>query len=373
MRKRNNKGEIFFPTFSVILMLLFGIPGLLAMHSVHKTVKDCTGEVTGFVDCERDGSRGEILDTVEGKYVEVGKDGRYWIEIVVNTDGIFPYKKLYADRAYGSEGDRITIYYNPENTDEYYIRDYKLLNGYGIAVVCLAISGIMLGLSVFLMIYYSVKKEDTEEENKKDEKKDEKKQKKTKRVKKGKKQDKHDVSELKISLGILFVGVALCLLSVLLTYSDIHIKRPIPFNNYSDDLDNTIYSVVIEEKPTEVCAYGEYSKYYDLKVGNEHILALGLDKNTIDGAGGSANLRGTLKRISANNKEQRTNVKAYYQRIGYYDTLKDEEFAYYYLSCTEISLWEELKSRHMVLCAFGITIIIIGFVFLKPIIDGSKH
>lgn len=54
------------------------------------------------------------------------------------------------------------------------------------------------------------------------------------------------------------------------TYLDIHIKRPIPFNNYSDDLDNTIYSVVIEEKPTEVCAYGEYSKYYDLKVGNEH-------------------------------------------------------------------------------------------------------
>ena len=73
---------------------------------------------------------------------------------------------LYAQRSYGSEGDRLTIHYNSDNPDEYYIGDSKDQYGFAVAIFFLVIGGLFLVLSIFLMVYYTVKGDETEKRRK---------------------------------------------------------------------------------------------------------------------------------------------------------------------------------------------------------------
>ena len=292
---KSSKKEFFFPTFFVILMFILGILGLICFYGTKETIKSCTNEVKGIVDHEGYGFLKEKRHSVAGKYLNTGKNGKYWIEIYVNTDGIFTYEILYAGRSYGSEGDRLTIHYNPDNPDEYYIGDCKTLNQYGTAIFFQILSGIMLLISIITMIYYNVKEEKTE--NEKEKRREEKKKKEAERIKKTKERidrntklftkkytnihiRKHIqdcVAGSKMTLWIWLIGIALFSSSIGRTYIDMHTGKEIPFNNYSDDIDDTYYSLITDEKPIEVCRYniygGGYGKYYDLKVGNNHILA----------------------------------------------------------------------------------------------------
>ena len=385
MNKRGKKKEIFFPTFFVLLLLLFGIPGLLALYFTNMTIKSCKNEVVGFVDHEGSGGNNDLSLTVEGKYVSVGKNGQHWIAIYVNTDDIFWIEKIYANKSYGSEGDKLIIHYNPDDPNEYYIGDYTNLNSFGVAAVLLVISGIILVLSIFTSIYYTFK-EDTQEDKAK--KQNEKKKKDAERVKKGKERIERStkrytknyknphirkiiqdiVIECKMALFLLILGAVLCLLSLTRTYIDIHMDNPVPFNNYPDNIDDTIYSVVIDEKPTKVINSKNEVIYNDLKVGNDHILAVNPDEKKVYGMDGPIRLRGKLRRIRVSDEEKRDIVKSYYQGIGYYDTLKDEEYAYYVLDCSKISLWEETKNNHIFGFVFGLTFIIIGLMFSSPIL-----
>ena len=42
-KKKKNR-EIYIPTLTIILMLLFGIPGLIALHSYRTTLSDCSSD-----------------------------------------------------------------------------------------------------------------------------------------------------------------------------------------------------------------------------------------------------------------------------------------------------------------------------------------
>ena len=104
---------------------------------------------------------------------------------------------------------------------------------------------------------------------------------------------------------------------------------------------------------------------------------------TLNGTDGPVKLRGKLKRVGVSEEKTRAVIKEYYQKIGYYDTLKDEEYAYYYLDCSEISLWDEIKNNHMIGIAFGLTIIIAAMVFahdcrymlrnIRPACSGRRY
>ncbi|MCR5214955.1 MAG: hypothetical protein K6E10_11120 [Eubacterium sp.] len=414
-KKYKKKRKIFIPTFTIILMLIFGIIGLIVFYGTYSTVKDCTSKVTGIVDQEGEGAVGTgVRETPQGKYLNTGKSGRYWIAITVNTDDMFKIETVYASRSYGSEGDRLAIHYNPENPDEYYIGEAKSQYGFEAAAVIFVIAALFLLLSIFFMIYYTVKgdteeeekgpedeeeekgPEDEEEELSPEEKEEEIKKKekeaqrrkkieenidrKTKRYTKNytnehiRKQIQSDIMMAKTGIILLLIGIALILTSVVRTYIDIHADNQIPFNNYSDNIDDTFYSVVMEEKPQKVCSPDDGSNisYYDLKAGNDHILLAHVGNNIL-GMDGPGTLHGKLKRIRPTKEKTREIIKEYYQSIGYYDTLKDEEYAYYYLDCSEISFWDEMKNNHILGIVFGITIIIVATVFLQDMISMKKH
>ena len=376
--KKRSKRKIEIPWFFVILMLFFGAIGLVACLLVNKTVRHCTNEVTGFVESEGYGGNGDLNQTVEGKYVRVGTQGQHWIAIYVNTDDKFQMNTVYADKSYGNVGDKFTIYYNPEDPDEYYIGDYRYLNGYGVALVTLVISGINLVLTVVFTFFFN--KELTEEEKeikreKKEKRAAERKRNGEEKIERGtrrytknytnthiRKKIQDFVVEVKGGIITLIIGSVIFASSFVVTYLDINKDRPIPFNNYSDTFDGKVYSVETE-KPIEISTLADYGVYYDLKVGNDHILAVHLNNREINGIDGSIKLRGKLCRVSVRDEKKREIIKAYYKDLGYLDTLKDEEFAYYCLDCTKISFWEEMKQHHMIGFAFGLVIIIAGLMF----------
>lgn len=404
MSRKIFKRKIVFPTFTVVLMLIFGLIGFIAYYGVHETVKSCTKTVTGIVESEHDGGATWERHDVAGKYLRSGKEGRHWITIHVNTDGIFKHTKLYAARGYGGEGDRLIIHYNPEDPDEYYIGDIDNLNGYSVALVMFVIAGIMFVLSVFLMFFLGDKvenEEETEEEKRAKEEEKEKKaadrrkrtqekiDRKTKRYTKNytnehiRKQIQSNVFGSRLTLFILFFGIALCGSSFIRSYIDINKVHTIPFNDYSDNIDDKFYSIMIEEEPQEIYCPNSKTTYYDLKAGKDHILAVNVNKSKLDGMTGSVKLRGTLRRININRKENREIIKSYYQSIGYLEKLKDEEYIYYCLDCSKISLWEYLKGNHPLGLAFGITFLIVALVFspdllytircFRPVCSGRKY
>lgn len=128
--------------FSVICILI----GLWEM-SVYRSLKDkCTSYVTGTVVYEGTG-RIDDTDKPENKYAS----GEYWRQIQVETDGVFELDNIYAKRGAEKKGDSITIHYDPNDPDNYYIGDgaddYKTT-----AVIIFAADGFLILLTIFIMV-----------------------------------------------------------------------------------------------------------------------------------------------------------------------------------------------------------------------------
>lgn len=149
------------------------------------------------------------------------------------------------------------------------------------------------------------------------------------------------------------VACFLILLSVGRTIKDINTDHKVPFNNYFWNITDDFYSVEITEKPQKV-----YGSYYDLTVGSEHILARGFDLDALFEKGGPVKLRGKIRRVRDSRKEDRKNIKEYYQKTGYLETLKEEEYCFYYLDGSFPNMWNELKNNHPFGLVFGLTILV---------------
>lgn len=386
--KKRNKKEFEIPAFTIILMLIFGVIGFLTFYSVYTTVKSCTNEVTGYVDHDGHGGNGSMNRTVEGKYVNVGKDGQHWIAIYVDTDDIFRMESIYAAKYFGNVGDKLIIHYNPDDPDEYYIGDYKKLDGFSVAVFMFIVSGINLVISVVLLIVWNTGKKKTDEEIKKEKKRklEEKKNKEAvrksnaeKRIERWSKRYtknytnthicekiRYFIIDAKLMKWLLSIGGVLIASSFIITCLDIYKNHPIPFNNYPDTFDETVYSIVVEKKPNKIHELDDFGSYYDLKTGNDHILAFHLNEKKINGMDHPIKLHGKLRRVSFHSEKEREIIKNYYQSIGYFETLKDEEYAYYVLDCSRVNLWEEMNNNHILGFLFGVTFIIIALIFCSP-------
>ena len=151
------KKGIALAVLAIFLALIFGGLGLLQLAEYRDLVNNCTSETIGYVDSLGNGYLRHKGDSVESKYLSTGKYRKYWIKIIVNTDGVFKIKTLYAGRSYGKEGDEIIIRYNPHNPDEYYIGEYAD-NIRTSVILFFAFAGGLVLLSVILLIYSSVKK-----------------------------------------------------------------------------------------------------------------------------------------------------------------------------------------------------------------------
>ena len=389
------KRKIYFPTFTLLIALIFGFIACLELRFYKQLKNDYTAEIIGFVDREGEGLLRGKKQTTEGRYLGTGKSGRYWVEIKVNTDDKFKINTLYAGRGYGREGDKLVIHYNPENPEDYYIEGYLEETKYTV-ITLFVIAGIPLALSIFLMIFYTVKGGDDETAGP-DKKKDKEAKREEAREKRKNKMDRmakpftkdytnpdirkqiqSDYLSARMSSLLFIIGLALILSGFIRTCLDVYTEYTVPFNNYSDKLNDDFYSVVISEKPVNV-----YGSFNDLKVGDNHILAAHLDERKIKGMDRPVKLRGKIKKIRVSEEDIREAVKDYYQKIGYLDFLKDEEYAYYYLDCTKVNLWEEFKNNHVLGLVFGLTIIICSFVgvretlnmirFIKPAFSGKKY
>ena len=390
---KNNEKKLEFPTLTIILMILFGIPGFISYYSASSTLKSCTGVTTGIVERVELKNYYDYDRSVESKYVGNGKGERHQIMICVDTDKRFKFETLYASVAYGNEGDKLTIHYNPDDPDEYYIGDIKKLGVFWATAVLLSLSGLMLILSAYLTYSFNTEKENDEEKEKEKVRKQEEKKKKqedkrkqaeekleqsTKRYTKNytnshiRDHIKSSVLDSRITLYILIFGAALFLSAFVGPVINLLTEHSIPFNNYSDNIDDTMYSVVIEEIPTEVYSK-DRSVFFDLKSGNDHILVSNVNKSKITEFNGSLKLRGRIRRIGVTRKEIREVIREYYQSTGYLENLKDEEFAYYYLDCSKINLWEEVKSKHPIILVFGLTFIIIALFFSPSFIYTLKN
>lgn len=150
------------------------------------------------------------------------------------------------------------------------------------------------------------------------------------------------------------IACFLILLSIGMTIKDIYTDHKVPFNNYYWNINDDFYSVEITERPQKV-----YGSYYDLTVGSEHILARGFDLDALFEKGGTVKLRGKIKRIKKSDENARKSIKEYYQKTGYLEFLKEEEYCFYYLDGAKPNMWKELKNNHPLGLVFGLTILVV--------------
>ena len=379
------KKEVFVPVLTLVLALVIGLIGCAETGYYRHLKNDCTSETTGIVDQEGFGSLGNVGP--EGKYLSTGRNEKYWLKIIVKPDSAFDMNTLYASASYGNVGDELTIYYDPSDPEDYYIEG-RLEEVWSTALTIWIITGLLIGVSIFLAVFFN-----SDSSRKRSRKHSDKNTKTEKNVspKACATADKYTnerirkavdsgIFKLRVSVPILVLGLIFILISFIRTYMDIHADNRIPFNDFDRKFDDTVYSVEITEKPVEVSG-----NFFDLTAGDDHILAAWIEnRNEIKVSDLPVTLRGRLRRISVTNEELRGIIKDYYQKTGYLDSLKDEEYAYYFLDCSKISLMDEIHN-HPVGVVFGITFLIVFWVFvyedgplnllkyLKPSCSGRRY
>lgn len=124
---------------------VFIAAGIWQMN-IYEQYKSCTSEVTGKVVNE---SFGRIYnsDDVQTKFVTSER----WIQIEVETGSGFRYSSVYANSGSKKNNKKITIYFDPNDPDNYCIGnspDYHKTT----AVIIFAASGILVLFLVFIMV-----------------------------------------------------------------------------------------------------------------------------------------------------------------------------------------------------------------------------
>ena len=153
LKKENKeKREIFIPTFTLLIALIFFLLGLIPACYHRNLEKECTAEIKGTVVFEY---------KISGKYPDRThpahkyRMGTKLCDIDVESDGAFKYDSLSAGADIGDIGDEVLIRYNPENPGEYYFPGYYT-NGTIFASFAFVVVGLNIVLSLFFFIYYNI-------------------------------------------------------------------------------------------------------------------------------------------------------------------------------------------------------------------------
>lgn len=140
------KAKIFCVVLVLAATVVFIAAGIWQLN-IYRELKDrCTSEVTGTVVYEGYG-RMDNTDAPENKYVS----GKYWRQIDIEPGSGFELSTVYAERGAEKPGDSITIHFDPDDPDNYYLGDkadyYKT-----VAYVIFVVSGILPLFLIFVMV-----------------------------------------------------------------------------------------------------------------------------------------------------------------------------------------------------------------------------
>ena len=153
LKKENKeKREIFIPTFTLLIALIFFLLGLIPACYYRNLEKECTAEIKGTVVFEyKISSKYPDRTHPAHKY----RMGTKLCDIDVESDGVFKYDSLSAGADIGDIGDEVLIRYNPENPGEYYFPGYYT-NGTIFSEFAFVVVGLNIVLSVIFFIYYNI-------------------------------------------------------------------------------------------------------------------------------------------------------------------------------------------------------------------------
>lgn len=152
----SKKAKTFCLILVIITSLICIIAGCWKLHDYKKLKTGCTSEAAGLVIHEGYW-RINKYHTPETKYTS----GKYWRQIEVETDGNFKLKNIYARRGKEKKGDSITIHYDPDDPDTYYIGD--TIEEYRTIAYILFSSSIVLPLMLIFIMSKSKKYYDKKE------------------------------------------------------------------------------------------------------------------------------------------------------------------------------------------------------------------
>jgi hypothetical protein len=145
-KNTNKKAKLCCVILTLIMFVVFLIAGIWQGNIYSNLKHNCTSEIWGTVVHKGYGRILGISDA-ESRYLT----DKRWIQIEVDADEAFEIKNIYANLGSEKVDDEVTVYYNPQNPDEYYIGGR--IDYYRKAeIFAYSASGLMALLSVFLII-----------------------------------------------------------------------------------------------------------------------------------------------------------------------------------------------------------------------------
>ena len=146
--KNTPKTDIFIPNFTLIFTAIFFLMGALNTYFYKDLTKYCVAKSTGVVSF-----RGHGRKELGGNHDMT--TGKKYAEVVFHNDTAFTNRHIYAPVYVGDKGDEVTIHYNPDHPDEYYID--AVADYYKDAMLLIySLCGICFAASVFFAIYYNI-------------------------------------------------------------------------------------------------------------------------------------------------------------------------------------------------------------------------
>lgn len=157
-KTKKEKKEIFIPNFTLILTVIFLLLSAIGMSQYKNTIKYCTEKATGIVTC-----RGFGRKDIGGNHNL--STGKKYAEILLYDDSKLAGKHIYAPVYVGDKGDEVSIHYNADNPDEYYIDAVADYYKQGSVLVC-SFGAFFFAASVFFAIYYNLPRKPQNDERK---------------------------------------------------------------------------------------------------------------------------------------------------------------------------------------------------------------
>lgn len=159
----SKKAKIFCCILILTASAVFVLLGLREMSVYTELINKCTSEVTGTVVYEGKDWRahnGSVSFSYGPEYKYV--NGKRYRQIEVKTDGVFNFENIYCRPGVEKKGDNITIHYDPDDPENYYISDWAS-DHKATGIVAFAGAGILILITILIMAkskrYYKQKEQ----------------------------------------------------------------------------------------------------------------------------------------------------------------------------------------------------------------------
>ncbi len=150
---KTRKREITIPALTLTAVLILCIIGSAELYFYRSAKDRCTCVITGTVTNSGIRHIYNKYDPGETKC----QTGRSWIHIDIQPNGEFKRGGIYANRYDHQKGDTVTIFYNPDDPDDYYVESYLEHIYKDTAIFCFAFGGIVFVIALLIFIIFNRK------------------------------------------------------------------------------------------------------------------------------------------------------------------------------------------------------------------------